>query len=1196
MRFRRSCPAVLVVISLAAVISVGCIEGLEQARRSLGEGQAHPEKVSLSDGTDDPNWTLRLEARPGYDLVDGNPHHWQYTNPGKPLRVLIMRVRWPEEGRQDIPIAGNLNQSMEDTRLYFLDQSWGKVEYEYVYAPVVDLPTPAASTSLASTIRDESLAATAALGYVFCGGPCGTELAEQEYRDPSQASNLNSSNFDMAVVAFRANPPEFGWAGLGVVGSAFTWTKYPTTAAVMEHEIGHNYGIGHGRTTKVRGTSETEFNSPQYEGYSRMAAGGKVLADDPLTRYNENGHFGPNNKHWYGWLQDSDVVFLHPEGNAFPDCAACQTQWTGKLNAMDRPDVIPGQENSPYFAAKIPIGTTGQEVLYVYYRTSYASSRKGISVQYCRRSFGMDSGMTGVCYIFDAHGSSYTLDDSAILPGTSYVAYPPYPLVERIGWEEAMKAIPVISVTSVPDLDNDPNCPNMVCNYDKEIAAELSIRFLSDTEKQQRSPLSVPNGNTLSPSPGLPRTLSSSSSGKVLVVAEDDAKGAGGTGELNVSVCPASGTATVYFYDDFPHAATMLSAPLSYGALQSDLLYAADCCTRGASVPASGVRAVVLRQNDPQFLNIAEIEIYTAANPAVNIAPSATCYLLPATGAYYNGNDDATAPQLIDEDYATYAHSGNPKDGGGKDFAVCVLPQPTELAKIKVVPRASKADRSENLTLEVYAEVGMSEGEDMGPVRGVGLLWQTLVQHPGAAWEAGEEYTVPSLPTSFVCDEGTGPAGPTFRYPVVHGKAFALIDAPAGAAIHTSVEYHTCPGAVADYEFDFSFPTPAPGNTQSCHPCPTRALDRNGIEACPSDSACDMLHVPGPSGGLFQARGMVDGRRRYVGRRQAEIAWNGGEGEWQLKAADGTVTATKTTNGFEPGWEPKDVVPAEPYRGVRAVAVTQNREIALNFCEMELYDENGVNIADQATCWNLPSNQGQYYTGGPNGEGPMLNDGDLETCEKDGTGPFLGRKFACIFAEPKEISKVKIYPRSGQLSRSNNLNLTLFDSIPDDSPPTMDTLSGDFSIELEAQDMSAGSGTEFEICRMPFATPQNPWATSSAISECTETRSWEELYEATDAGHIVIEEGGLGHLMQISKYEVWMCVFNASCIGDVGPTIPPQQDRAALAGADGVWGTSDDGLWTDWACFVFDEDAEVFLPWGFNSELRILPPTFVPRI
>eukprot|EP00286_Rhodomonas_abbreviata_P016574 CAMPEP_0181340362 /NCGR_PEP_ID=MMETSP1101-20121128/29796_1 /TAXON_ID=46948 /ORGANISM="Rhodomonas abbreviata, Strain Caron Lab Isolate" /LENGTH=1200 /DNA_ID=CAMNT_0023451487 /DNA_START=105 /DNA_END=3707 /DNA_ORIENTATION=+ len=1196
----RHCPVMVLAVAFAVLSCVDKCEGLERARRSFGKGgpQESPEEGFLSDGTEDPDWSLRLEARPGYDLVNGAPHHWQFTNRGKPLRILIMRGRFPETGRDDIPVEGNLNQSMEDTRLYYLDQSWGKIEYEYFYAPIVDMATPAASTG-ASSIREESLAATAALGYVWCGGPCGTNLADEKYQDPSQASDLNSSHFDMAIVAFRADNthgPFFYWAGLANLGSPWVWTKYPTSSALMEHEIGHNFGISHGRTAKDR--DGTPINSRDVEGFSRMAAGGAVSAEDQTSRYNENGHFGAAYKHWNGWLEDSDVVFLHPEGNTFADCALCQSQWTGKLNAMDRPDVVPGAENTPYFAAKIPIGTTGEEVLYVYFRTSYAATRKGVSIQYCRRGFGGDAGMSGLCYTFDAHGASYTMDDSVILPGTTYVAFPPHPLVERIGWTEAMKVIPVIHVTSVPDLDTDPDCANLICNVDKEIAAQLSIRFLSDEEKKTTTAPSISSGNTLLLSPGNPRSLSHSD--KALIVAEDHAKGVGGYGELNLTVCPSTTAreATVYFYDNFPLAATHFSSPLSYGAIESHTVSYLDCCTPGDLLPTSGVRVVVVRQNDPKYLNIAEIEIYAAANDAVNIAPSAVCYQGPVGGWYYSGEADGLDLALNDEDYSTVTHSGYPEKGGGQDYAVCVLPQQTVLAKIKLVPH-NVAARSKNWTLALYAEVlhEVEDGTGDPPLPiGRGLMWQTLVEHETGLWQSGEEYPIPSLPTTFKCDNRV--AG-SLRYTAAQGKAYALIDVTgAGASdVSAAVDFHTCPGVQPGDNFDFSYPTTEPGNTQSCHPCPERALDLTGMAPCSSERTCDIVHVPGPKGGLFQAMGLEGGRKRYKGKGAAKMAWNGQEERWELTATDGTVIGTKTSNDFEEGWTSTGMVAASPpYTGVRAVVLTQNQEKIHNICELEIFDFEGNNIAPEATCWNLPGpldgGDGYWYTGGDFGEGGRLNDGDSTTCEATGDGTIMGRKYACIFAEVKAVAKVRISPPDTQNRvRASNLNLTFFEHIPDDSPPTIATLSGVFSLELEAQDMSPGK--EYELCRLPFET-MNPWATSNTVAQCEETRDWEQLMIAEEAGDLIMREGGMGKLMQVYKFEVWACFYNTSCVAAVGPSNPPQQDQLELAGPDGVWGTADDEDWADWACYVFDEQTEEFLPWGFNSELRLFDTTTLP--
>jgi hypothetical protein len=96
-------------------------------------------------------------------------------------------------------------------------------------------------------MRDQSIAAAESDGWIFCWGPCGTSKAHPEHQAGSSAGK-----FDQFVVAFRAGPPTYAWSGLATLSHPFTWTEYPTTTGIMMHEIGHNFGMNHGRTTKFR--------------------------------------------------------------------------------------------------------------------------------------------------------------------------------------------------------------------------------------------------------------------------------------------------------------------------------------------------------------------------------------------------------------------------------------------------------------------------------------------------------------------------------------------------------------------------------------------------------------------------------------------------------------------------------------------------------------------------------------------------------------------------------------------------------------------------------------------------------------------------------------------------------------------------------------------------------------------------------
>ncbi|EKX43308.1 hypothetical protein GUITHDRAFT_110724 [Guillardia theta CCMP2712] len=88
--------------------------------------------------------------------------------------------------------------------------------------------------------------------------------------------------------------------------------------------------------------------------------------------------------------------------------------------------------------------------------------------------------------------------------------------------------------------------------------------------------------------------------------------------------------------------------------------------------------------------------------------------------------------------------------------------------------------------------------------------------------------------------------------------------------------------------------------------------------------------------------------------------------------------------------------------------------------------------------------------------------------------------------------------------------------------------------------------------------PQLPWGnfTSNSV-RCTLAYNWSQIIEKEDQGRVQL--GGLGHLMQIDRFEVWVCDYDNRCVQQTG----------------------------DAMCFVFDEVQEVFLPWGLDSQLLL---------
>jgi hypothetical protein len=117
-----------------------------------------------------------IDSNPADVLPDGTPTHYAFTRNGS-LNVLVTRVRWPDEGRDDIEIGGNLNMSLLDTSLYYRDSSYGTMDMTFTHTPIVDMTT-AAQDSTSSTIKDEALTALETLGFHYCGGPCGTAKAK----------------------------------------------------------------------------------------------------------------------------------------------------------------------------------------------------------------------------------------------------------------------------------------------------------------------------------------------------------------------------------------------------------------------------------------------------------------------------------------------------------------------------------------------------------------------------------------------------------------------------------------------------------------------------------------------------------------------------------------------------------------------------------------------------------------------------------------------------------------------------------------------------------------------------------------------------------------------------------------------------------------------------------------------------------
>ena len=75
-------------------------------------------------------------------------------------------------------------------------------------------------------------------------------------------------------------------------------------------------------------------------------------------------------------------------------------------------------------------------------------------------------------------------------------------------------------------------------------------------------------------------------------------------------------------------------------------------------------------------------------------------------------------------------------------------------------------------------------------------------------------------------------------------------------------------------------------------------------------------------------------------------------------------------------------------------------------------------------------------------------------------------------------------------------------------------------------------------------------------TQCAFDRSWEDVKQ----NRHIFQTGGLGKKMRLDEWKVWVCGSQLPC---------------ALATGE-------------WICFTYNEMHDVFVPWGYNSMLRIV--------
>jgi hypothetical protein len=100
-----------------------------------------------------------------------------------------------------------------------------------------------------------------------------------------------------------------------------------------------------------------------------------------------------------------------------------------------------------------------------------------------------------------------------------------------------------------------------------------------------------------------------------------------------------------------------------------------------------------------------------------------------------------------------------------------------------------------------------------------------------------------------------------------------------------------------------------------------------------------------------------------------------------------------------------------------------------------------------------------------------------------------------------------------------------------------------------------GKARAFTVDGTSLCVPPELYPTSN-VSHCVFDKSWKDVIKLKG----VMETGGLGDLLVEDKWEVWVC----------GAQMPCALEQR------------------DWVCFTYNELHNVFVPWGYNQQLRLV--------
>ncbi|EKX50123.1 hypothetical protein GUITHDRAFT_103937 [Guillardia theta CCMP2712] len=148
----------------------------------------------------------------------------------------------------------------------------------------------------------------------------------------------------------------------------------------------------------------------------------------------------------------------------------------------------------------------------------------------------------------------------------------------------------------------------------------------------------------------------------------------------------------------------------------------------------------------------------------------------------------------------------------------------------------------------------------------------------------------------------------------------------------------------------------------------------------------------------------------------------------------------------------------------------------------------------------------------------------------------------------RDSTSILLYRIQNAIGRKQEITLNITSVLT-----PSDTVSGPVQVESwNVMNVTLDYGTSNEV-------ELRPQFLASVYPHCQMQQTWDEIMEGIRRGNQTHKSGGLGDLMILNKFEVWVCSLRDACA----------KHNISF-------------------CYVFDEQKKMFVPWGLADELMLV--------